>query len=185
MTDTDRAESSLPPIVPPSLGDTVCEIATEKLTGRQRRLSASILVPCSMEHLWDVLTDYDNLASIVPNLTLSRRINSADTATLLEQVGSQCFLNIKFCARVVLQMVEHFPHQLNFTMVEGDFKTFEGAWKLEPADETQGLTRLVYELFVCPPKAVPGMMIERHLRRDLSQNLQAIRQHAIATAVVS
>lgn len=162
--------------------DAALEIATEKLEGRYRRILASIAVPCSVEHLWQVLTDYDNLADFIPNLTLSRQIGASDSGTLLEQVGAQCFLNIQFCARVVLNMVEQFPHRLGFTMVEGDFRSFEGAWQLEPSSESENLTRLVYELTLCPPRAVPVMLIERHLRRDLTQNLQAIRQRAIAVA---
>ena len=157
-------------------------IATEKLEGRRRRICASILVPCPIEQVWQVLTDYDNLADFIPNLTVSRRLSDSQAGTLLEQVGSQCFLNIQFCARVVLNMVEQFPYQLGFTMVEGDFKAFNGAWNLEPAGDAEGLTRLVYELTICPPRAIPVMLIERHLCRDLTQNLQAIRQQAISMA---
>ena len=155
-------------------------IATEKLQGRNRRICASISIPCSAEQLWQVLTDYDNLASFIPNLAASRRLGDSESGTLLEQVGSQCFLNIKFCARVVLNMVEQFPHHLGFTMVEGDFKSFEGAWKLEPIGDE--LTNLIYELNICPPRAIPVLLIERHLCRDLTQNLQAIRQQAMAVA---
>ncbi|MGF1523768.1 MAG: SRPBCC family protein [Leptolyngbyaceae cyanobacterium] len=162
------------------VGDTDLAITAEKLQGRSRRICASISIPCSVEHLWYVLTDYENLADFIPNLTSSRRLENSESGTLLEQVGSQCFLNIKFCARVVLNMVEQFPHHLGFTMVEGDFKAFEGMWKLEPIDD--GVTNLIYELTVCPPRAIPVLLIERHLCRDLTQNLQAIRQQAMAIA---
>jgi len=172
-------EVTLLPEVPEVAG---LEIATEKLEGRHRLIRASILIPCSVEQVWSVLTDYDNLADFIPNLTVSRRVRESDAGTLLEQVGAQCFLNIKFCARVLLNMVEQFPHLLEFTMVEGDFKSFSGAWKLEKAGATDAATRLIYEVKVCPPRAIPVMLIEKHFRRDLTQNLQAIRQHAIAVA---
>lgn len=160
-------------------GEGSLEISAEKLQGRQRRILASILIPCPVEKVWEVLTDYNNLANVVPNLTVSRLLEGTGPATLLEQVGTQCFLNIQFCARVVLNMVERFPHQIGFTMVEGDFKAFEGAWKLEPENDK---TRLTYEVMICPPRAIPAMLIERHLRYDLAQNLQAIRQHTISVA---
>jgi hypothetical protein len=67
-------------------------------------------------------------------------------------------------------------------MVEGDFKTFEGFWKLEADQASADVTRLIYEVTICPPRAIPAMLIERHLRHDLSQNLQAIRNQAIAVA---
>lgn len=155
-------------------------ISTEKLEGRQRRILASISIPCSVEDVWQVLTDYDHLAEFIPNLSASRRLESSERGTLLEQIGSQCFLNIQFCARVVLNMVEQFPHRIGFTMVEGDFKTFEGTWNLEPEQADSSVTRLIYDVKICPPRAIPTVLIERHLRNDLTHNLQAIRQHTIA-----
>jgi len=160
-------------------------IATEKLPHRHRRILASISIPCSAEQLWSILTDYDHLADFIPNLTVSRRLEAADSRTLLEQVGTQCFLNVKFCARVVLDMVEQFPNSIGFAMVEGDFKVFEGAWRLEPDTDTGEGIRLNYEVTICPPRAIPAMLIERHLRHDLTHNLQAIRQQAIASLGVA
>jgi ribosome-associated toxin RatA of RatAB toxin-antitoxin module len=156
------------------------EVSTEKLAGRNRRIQATIAVPCSVEQVWQVLTDYDALADFIPNLTLSQCLEKSEQGIRLEQIGSQCFLNIQFCARVVLNMVEQFPHRLSFQMVEGDFRNFEGAWSLETAETEQGpVTRLCYEVTVLPPRAIPAALIERHLCRDLTQNMQAIRQQAM------
>ncbi|MEM9119338.1 MAG: SRPBCC family protein [Cyanobacteria bacterium P01_F01_bin.56] len=156
-------------------------ISTEKLPQRHRRIFAAISIPCPAEQVWEILTDYENLANFIPNLTVSRRIETDGSRTLLEQVGSQCFLNIQFCARVVLDMAEQFPNRIKFSMVEGDFKSFEGVWNLEPAASSEPATRLNYEITICPPRAIPTVLIERHLCHDLTQNLQAIRQYAIAT----
>ncbi|WP_008309289.1 SRPBCC family protein [Leptolyngbya sp. PCC 6406] len=156
------------------------EVTTEKLEGRNRRIRARITVPCSLEQVWQVLTDYDGLADFIPNLALSRRIDHPTQGIRLEQVGAQCFLNIKFCARVVLDMVEQFPHQLSFQMVEGDFKRFQGCWSLEAVDSPEGMmTQLAYEVTLLPPRAIPGTLIERHLCQHLTQNLQAIRHQAM------
>ncbi|NEQ43076.1 MAG: cyclase [Leptolyngbya sp. SIOISBB] len=166
-------------------GEANLSIATEKLPQRHRRILASISIPCSVEQVWDILTDYDNLSNFIPNLTVSRRLETDSSRTLLEQVGTQCFLNIQFCARVVLDMAEQFPNRIGFSMVEGDFKAFEGVWKLDPDESSDHVTRLNYEITVCAPRAIPTMLIERHLCHDLTQNLQAIRQYAIATAGVA
>ncbi|MEM6836442.1 MAG: SRPBCC family protein [Cyanobacteria bacterium P01_C01_bin.120] len=182
MTDATplKANSSMPDyLLPEPASSSGLAIFTEKLQNRHRRISASICIPCSVEQVWEALTDYDNLANFIPNLSVSRCLETADSRTLLEQVGSQCFLNIQFCARVVLDMAEQFPHRISFSMVEGDFKAFEGCWRLESEAASQPTTRLNYELTICPPLAVPVMLIERHLRHDLTQNLQAIRQHMI------
>lgn len=155
--------------------DNLVSIQTEKLAGRQRRIQAFTDLPFSPEQLWQVLTDYDNLASFIPNLTHSRRLRHPEGGIRLEQVGSQCFLQVKVCARVVLDMVEAFPQEIRFAMVEGDFRTFEGKWTLVPlADPSSLYTRLGYDLLLRPPRALPAGLIERHIRHDLTRNLQAI-----------
>jgi ribosome-associated toxin RatA of RatAB toxin-antitoxin module len=150
-------------------------IHTEKLPAQQRRILAFVDVPFAAEQVWQVLTDYDNLSSFIPNLSYSQRLSHPQGGIRLEQIGSQCFLNVKFCARVVLDMVETFPKELKFSMVEGDFRQFEGQWTLEPIVKSQSqLTRLNYDLLVQPPRAMPAALIERHIRHDLTRNLRAI-----------
>ncbi|MEO0539979.1 MAG: SRPBCC family protein [Cyanobacteria bacterium P01_A01_bin.105] len=158
-------------------------VSAEKVEGRKRKIAASIAIPVSLEPIWHILTDYDRLADFIPNLTISRQVEHPKGGIRLEQVGAQCFLNIKFCARVLLDMQEHFPKEIGFAMVEGDFKQFLGRWRLQPAliGEQPG-TLLSYEVIVQPPLAMPARLIEHHLCRNLTENLLAIRQHAMALA---
>ena len=150
-------------------------IKTEKLGPRQRQIVAAVAVPCALEQVWKILTDYERLADFVPNLTRSRLLSRPDGGIRLEQVGAQCFLNFKFCARVILDMTERFPQEIGFSMVEGDFKKFIGRWCLQPAVlEGQDATLLSYELIVQPPLAMPVQLIERHICHNLTQNLLAI-----------
>jgi ribosome-associated toxin RatA of RatAB toxin-antitoxin module len=160
-------------------------VHTEKRTGRQRRIHALTDLPFTAEQLWQILTDYDNLASFIPNLTRSRRLSHPEGGIRIEQVGSQGFLNVKFCARVVLDAVEHFPNELRFSMVEGDFRQFEGQWTLEPMAGPTPRTRLGYDLLICPPRAMPAGLIERHIRNDLIRNLHAIGERATVLFGVS
>jgi ribosome-associated toxin RatA of RatAB toxin-antitoxin module len=152
------------------------EITTERGEGRERQLSARVSIPHSMEQVWQILTDYDQLAEFIPSLSLSRQIEHPQGGIRIEQVGTQALMKLKFCARVVLDMVEHFPHQIDFQMVEGDFKTFRGSWILQPKDN--GSTELCYTVSVLPPRAMPVGLIERKLRSSLLVNLTAIRQRA-------
>ena len=152
---------------------------------RHRRLTAQIFVPAAVEQVWQTLTDYEGLADFIPSLSESRLVAHPKGGIRLEQIGSQSMLKFKFCARVVLDMIEHFPHQLNFEMVEGDFKTFKGSWLLQSAsnaassDAPDG-TQLIYSLTVCPSRIIPVRMIEQRLGNNLCENLIAIRDRAIA-----
>ncbi|MGB7248223.1 MAG: SRPBCC family protein [Phormidesmis sp.] len=157
------------------------KISAEKRPNREQRILASVIIPQPIEQVWQVITDYDHLADFVPNLTSSKRLPDAEGRIRLEQIGAQCFLKVKFCARVVLEMTESFPNELGFTMKEGDFKSFSGAWKLQPTGDAQR-THLSYDLLVKPPRAMPAALIERHLCNNLMANLLAIRQRAVELA---
>ena len=157
------------------------EISTEKRPAKERRILATVTIPKPIEQVWQVITDYEHLADFVPNLTSSKLLSSDNGRIRLEQIGSQCFLRFKFCARVVLDMTENFPKEVGFSMQEGDFRQFEGAWKLEPTADEQS-TQLSYNLSVKPPRAMPAALIEHHICHNLTLNLLAIRQRALETA---
>ncbi|NJL38210.1 MAG: cyclase [Leptolyngbyaceae cyanobacterium RM2_2_4] len=181
LTSQDAADSGLVD------ADFTCEpallkdvkIETERLEGRQRRISARVQIPCPVEQVWQILTDYEKLADFIPSLSKSRQIPHPQGGIRLEQVGTQCLLNFKFCARVVLDMAESFPQRLDFKMVEGDFKSFSGSWQLQPVSiGNQPGTELCYSVLVMPRMAIPVGMLERRLSTNLAVNLVAIRERA-------
>lgn len=153
------------------------EVKTDKAEGRQRQISARIQIPYTAHQVWQILTDYDHLADFVPNLTQSQRIEHPQGGIRIEQVGAECLLKIKFCARVVLDMVERFPDRIDFTMIEGDFKIFQGCWTLTPVANGTA-TDLGYQLLVLPQRIMPVALIERRLKGGMVLNLSAIRQQA-------
>ncbi|MGB3787819.1 MAG: SRPBCC family protein [Phormidesmis sp.] len=182
--DRQTAHTSMPSVTGNSAisypsTSAVVNISTEKRPARERRILASVIIPQPIEKVWQVITDYEKLSEFIPSLTSSKLIPNSEGCTRLEQIGAQCFLKVKFCARVVLDMTESFPHEVGFLMKEGDFKRFEGAWKLEPTD--QG-TKLSYDLLVKAPAAMPAPLIERHLRNNLISNLLAIHQRTLDVA---
>jgi ribosome-associated toxin RatA of RatAB toxin-antitoxin module len=155
------------------------EVCTDSAEGRQRQISARIQIPHPVEKVWQVLTDYDRLADFIPSLAKSQKIEHPQGGIRLEQVGTQSWLKFKFCAKVVLDMVEQFPHQLDFQMVEGDFKKFFGSWILQPSVDGTS-TELLYTICVLPPLSMPIGIIERRLKSGLVLNLSAIRLRADA-----
>ncbi|NET32242.1 MAG: cyclase [Cyanothece sp. SIO1E1] len=170
--------SSEPALDPALLEDVKIEV--EKLKGRCRRIFAKIQIPHPIEQVWKLLTDYEGLADFIPNLAKSRRLPHPAGGIRIEQVGTQCLLNFKFCARLILDMEEKFPDEIGFQMVEGDFKSFTGCWRLSPIDlQGQAGTELCYNLSLQPRLAMPVSFIERRLCHDLTLNLLAIRQHAM------
>jgi len=171
-----------PPDGEPSLCSAVA-VEVVPVGDRTRQISATIQIPQPRDRVWQVLTDYDHLAEFIPNLQESRRIPHPNGGIRLEQVGAQSLwkLRFKFCARVVLDIVENFPHELRFQMVEGDFKEFFGAWILQPTTERS--TDLTYTLTVQPSRVMPVGVIEKRLCHDMKVNMTAIDQRVRAIAL--
>lgn len=153
------------------------KVQIEKIADRKRQITAQIQIPHSVEQVWQVLTNYEALADFIPNLSQSRRLDCPNGGIRLEQIGSQRFLRLNFCARVVLDVEECFPKAINFHMVEGDFKEFTGSWNLQSCSlEEQNGTHLCYRLQILPKAMMPVSIIERRLSQDLQMNLLAVRQ---------
>lgn len=175
LLDSDLSEYGLSEYGDLPLQDV--EVKTDKAEGRQRQISARIQIPYPTDKVWQILTDYDRLADFVPNLTQSQRIQHPHGGIRIEQIGAESLMKLKFCARVVLDMVEHFPDRIDFNMVEGDFKQFQGSWTLKPISNNT-ITDLGYRLLVLPPRIMPVNLIERRLKGGMVLNLSAIRQQA-------
>jgi len=156
------------------------EVQIENIAERQRLITAKLQIPQPVEQVWKVLTDYEALPDFVPNLTKSRLLKHPQGGLRLEQVGSGRFLSLNFCARVVLDLEEYFPKEINFRMVEGDFKDFSGSWRLEPYSFDEDMaTHLCYTVKVWPKRTMPVGIIERRLSEDMRLNLLAIRQRVL------
>ncbi|MBD2363690.1 SRPBCC family protein [Anabaena minutissima FACHB-250] len=181
---TSTEDFELDPNLDPDLGlvaDTAnlppVEVQIAKVAERQRQITAKVQIPHPVERVWKVLTDYEALTDFIPNLAKSSLLEHPDGGIRLEQIGSQRLLNFNFCARVVLDLEESFPKEINFQMVEGDFKGFSGYWCLEPyvLDQLIG-TNLCYSIEIWPKLTMPITIIERRLSNDLKSNLLAIYQ---------
>lgn len=153
------------------------EQTMERLPQGTRRLAVQLRTPLGVDLLWKVLTDYDRLSTFIPNLTSSTVLGRGDNSVHLAQVGSQQLLGLKFSAQVELELIEHRPEGLLlFRMVKGDFRRFEGSWRLQALPDG---TSLLYDLTVQGCMGMPVGLIEQRLRSDLTANLLAVEQEAM------
>ncbi|KAJ7519325.1 hypothetical protein O6H91_20G034800 [Diphasiastrum complanatum] len=90
-------------------------------------------------------------------------------------------------ASVVLDLQE-FPHsaegkELQFSMVDGDFKLYAGRWFLQPGSKL-GTTILRYEVNVIPRLLFPAAFVENIIKADLPLNLCALAERAEADSAL-
>ena len=154
------------------------EQTMEKLSGGTRRLAAQLTTSASFDSLWNVLTDYDRLNLYIPNLLSSKKIYQKNNNVHLKQVGAQDFLGIKFSAEVTIDLFEEKElGLLKFSLIKGDFRKFEGSWRIQKTKDNSK-NSLIYDLTVQGCQWMPIGMIERRLKKDLSENLIAVEKQA-------
>ena len=154
------------------------EQTMEKLSGGTRRLAAQLTTSATFDSLWNVLTDYDRLNLYIPNLLSSKKIYKNKNNVHLKQIGAQDFLGMKFSAEVTINLFEEKElGLLNFSLIKGDFRRFEGSWKIQTIKNTSK-NSLIYDLTVQGCQWMPIGMIEKRLKKDLSENLIAVDKQA-------
>lgn len=153
-----------------------CDV--DVVSWRERRVLASVPVAADVDTLWQVITDYERLADFIPNLVQSVTIPCPHEGRIwLEQRGLQRALYWHIEARVVLDLQE-IPDSINgrelhFSMVDGDFKKFEGKWSIRSGPRSSSAV-LLYEVNVIPRFNFPAIFLERIIRSDLPVNLRAL-----------
>ena len=183
---THQLLASLPSVVPaqspePLLAPAACSLDTiqqdmERLPQGKRRLAVQLRLETDPLWIWNVLTDYDNLHRFIPNLEHSRVLWRREPLIGVEQIGSQMFCGLRFSARVTLELTE-VPQELRlpFRMIQGDFRCFEGEWRVG-ADATSSW--LFYALLVQGKPGMPIGLIEQRLQQDLASNLRGVQREA-------
>ena len=155
------------------------EQTMERLPNGTRRLAALLRTPIQIDSIWKVLTDYDHLSELIPNLASSEVLSREGNRVHLKQVGSQKLMGLNFSAQVQLELIEDRKlGSLTFHLLKGDFRRFEGAWRMQELTDGEG-SCLLYELTVQGCLGMPVALIEQRLREDLKTNLLAVEQAAL------
>ena len=94
---------------------------------QSKHIFAEVRIHASVEQVWRVITDYDNLADFVPNLVVSEQIPSNVTGRIrLHQIGCSQSVFWRLEAEAVLECVEVHKamgaKELRFKAIEGDFQ---------------------------------------------------------------
>ncbi|PSS30228.1 Polyketide cyclase [Actinidia chinensis var. chinensis] len=110
--------------------------------GVHRCVVASITVKAPVREVWNVLTDYESLPEIVPNLAISKILSRDNNKVRIVQTVLNCPSHISgrmqgsavygtSCTCCVGFVRTHLEQEISFEQVEGDFDFFQGKWVLE------------------------------------------------------
>lgn len=177
-----KANTELPPPVTEYLSrdqQTALENGDIVITGTEGQYVARMLVDASIETLWAVLTDYNNLTDFMPNLVSSQTIESAGNRYLVEQVSKQRVFVFNIESRLVTENILTENQRIDFKLVEGDLSQFEGYWEIEPiASPVEGENAkflLTQTIDVKPDRGTPDNLFYDIFKNALEKTLTAIR----------
>lgn len=82
-------------------------VSIEAPTFNSRKITANIIINSSMDNVWSILTDYNNLATHVPNLVQSYLIPVPEDRQKLRlfQEGAQKIIGFDFRASLIMDML--------------------------------------------------------------------------------
>jgi Polyketide cyclase / dehydrase and lipid transport len=192
--------------------DDSCELVAvriERTSSNSRRIFGEISIPnVSMDAVWSILTDYDNLSIHVPNLVESKiiqrgtagRPSDGQYKCRLYQKGAQKIIGFEFGASVTMDMRESITFspdqtyeikQIGFKCYDSFFfQEFDGEWKvyerpgpslsLSNGDVSNSMESVLsYVVDVRPKGPVPVAALEWRIREDVPTNLRAVKKAAM------
>jgi carbon monoxide dehydrogenase subunit G len=92
------------------------------------------MLDAPLDLVWQTLTDYDRLAEFIPGMRRSRVIERRGAVVVVEQSGEAGFLFLSFPLEVTLASTERPPHALEVSLLKGNLKRLDGAYRIEPQD---------------------------------------------------
>ncbi|KAG9444031.1 hypothetical protein H6P81_015371 [Aristolochia fimbriata] len=143
--------------------------------GVHRCVVASITVKAPVREVWNVLTAYEILPEIVPNLAISKILSRENNKVRILQEGCKGLLYMVLHARVVLDLWEQLEQEIRFEQVEGDFDSFQGKWLLERLGSHHTLLKYTVESKMHKNSFLSEAIFEEVIYEDLPSNLCAIR----------
>jgi ribosome-associated toxin RatA of RatAB toxin-antitoxin module len=148
--------------------------------GKGGNYTSRLLISTTVDNAWQVLTDYKNFANFLPGVVSSELLESNGDRKIFEQINKIKTLVFSIESRVKVATIESYPKQIAFEAVDGDLKTMNGTWGLEPvspypsAPPNQVL--ITHKVVVEPAKAPSDSIFFSIYEDRLQETLKAIKK---------
>ena len=135
-----------------------------------------IEVNCSLQTLFEVITEYEKYPQFLPDMEVVTVLNRAGDSADVE-----FRLNLIKRFRYVLRLTSTAPDSVSWKLVEGLFERNQGSWNLTALGDSR--TRAEYYLDVAVGMFVPGAVSKRLVRKTLPKTLDAFKVRAESVAL--
>lgn len=166
-------------------------LKTEDLGGRRRRISGCIDIPTSRARVWSVITAYEEMDKVLPNIVTSAVQRTKDSIVLDQIALISRKLRLK--SRMALQVFEDpDTFSLHLKLIEGrDFEAMDATYRIQVLDDDddesssgsvekhKDRVRLDYDVIAIPFPLYPMSLVENKVAKDVPKMLAAIRDEAV------
>jgi hypothetical protein len=115
-----------------ALGLSIPAEANPRLQGSQGHYSVSVFVPVTLQRAWQVLSNYEGMAGVMPDIQQAKVISRQGKTLVLAQTYQAPYtFGLRIQARLLVE--ETPPTQLRYTLIRGDrIRQLRGRWTLSP-----------------------------------------------------
>ena len=158
-------------------GGTWIDYQMESLHLTRRRVSGGIVVEAPAQDIWDVLTAYEQLPEVVPNILSNVVTRHANGAVTIQQ-SSLISRRLNLVTEMTLDVqADASERSLVLTRTAGHgFLEFVGSYTLKP--QGNGATYLQYMVEMVPCPIFPLPIVEQKIRKEVPKMLLAVRDAA-------
>jgi len=159
---------------------TPVDFQMETLHLTKRRVSGGVLVRATPEAIWAVLTDYEAMPEVIPNI-LSNTVRRESSGRVLIDQQSLLSRRMGLEVHIQLEAVEQKDRwQLDLRRQSGHgFLELDAVYNLQPRGD--GSTYLAYKVELVPCPLFPLPLVERKMRKEVPKMLHALRVAAERT----
>lgn len=148
--------------------------------GEKGKYTAKILLNASQETAWSVLTDYGNISKFMPNVVSSQILAVNGNQKVIEQVDARQVFLINVRSRIRSAVTETAKNRIDFRQLEGDLRSMQGYWKVEPVAPYRGAPAnqvLITQVIEVEPQAgTPKEIFYSLFKSSLGEGLSAIQR---------
>lgn len=158
----------------PTQTQTTLKAGQVVVSGENGQYTGHVLVTAPVDVAWKVLTDYEHFKDFLPGVVASRILSTAGNETVFEQVNSVRLLLFTQTSRLVIAATQQYPQQIKFHMQQGQIKSLNGIWQLEPVNTKQVL--ITQKVQFDPGNAAPRGIAFNIYKNTLVDSLKAIKK---------
>lgn len=152
------------------------------VTGNNGKYTVRVLISTSSDIAWSVLTDYGNTPNFIPNVVSSKVISTNGNQKVIEQIDVRQVFLVTTRSRIRSAITETAKSRIDFRAIDGDLKSMNGYWLLEPVAPYAGAKVnqvLITQVVEAQPKTgVPSGIFYGVFKDSLGKIVSAIKKEA-------